>query len=78
MRQHRGSNRVGLCREQMLTDMRKLLDRLAERAGWGRGEIRTRPFRHMYCAARLQTLDAGAGAGSTPWRASSATNPMRW
>jgi hypothetical protein len=24
------------------------------------GEIRTRLFRHTYCAARLQTLDAGA------------------
>jgi len=47
-------------REQTLTDMRKLLDRLAERAGWVRGEIRTRLFRHTYCAARLQTLDAGA------------------
>jgi hypothetical protein len=47
-------------REQMLTDVRKLLDRLAERAGWARGEIRTRLFRHTYCAARLQTLDAGA------------------
>ena len=47
-------------REQMLTDVRKLLDRLAARAGWTRGEIRTRLFRHTYCAARLQTLDAGA------------------
>ena len=47
-------------REQMLTDVRKPLDRLAERAGWARGEIRTRLFRHTYCAARLQTLDAGA------------------
>jgi integrase len=47
-------------REQMLTDVRKLLDRLAERAGWARGEVRTRLFRHTYCAARLQTLDAGA------------------
>jgi integrase len=46
--------------EQMLTDVRKLLDRLAERAGWTRGVIRTRLFRHTYCAARLQTLDAGA------------------
>jgi hypothetical protein len=44
----------------MLTDVRKLLDRLAERAGRARGEIRTRLFRHTYCAARLQTLDAGA------------------
>jgi hypothetical protein len=39
---------------------RKVLDRLAERAGWKRGEIRTRLFRHTYCAARLQTLGAGA------------------
>jgi hypothetical protein len=46
--------------EQMLTDVRKLLDRLAERGGWKRGEIRTRLFRHTYCAVRLQTLDAGA------------------
>jgi integrase len=46
--------------EQMLTDVRKLVDRLAERAAWSRGEIRTRMFRHSYCAARLQTLDAGA------------------
>jgi hypothetical protein len=44
----------------MLTDVRKLLDRLAARAGWRPGEIRTRLFRHTYCAARLQTLDAGA------------------
>jgi hypothetical protein len=72
MRQHRGSNRVGLCREQMLTDMRKLLDRLAERAGWGQGEIRTRPFPHMYCAARLQTrtpapvLDLRRGVRARP------------
>jgi integrase len=47
-------------REQMLTDVRRPLDRLAERAGWKRGEIWTRLFRHTYCAARLQTLDAGA------------------
>ena len=44
----------------MLTDVRKLLDRLAARVGWTRCEIRTRLFRHTYCAARLQTLDAGA------------------
>ena len=44
----------------MLTDVGKLLDRLATRAGWTRGEIRTLLFRHTYCAARLQALDAGA------------------
>ncbi len=46
-------------REGMITDIRKLLDRVAIRAGWNRGEIRTKIFRHTYCAARLQTLDGG-------------------
>jgi integrase len=46
--------------EAMLTDFRKLLDAVAERAGWKAGEIRSKMFRHTYCAARLQTLDAGA------------------
>jgi integrase len=46
--------------EAMLTDFRKLLDAMAERAGWRRGEIRSKMFRHTYCAARLQTLDRGA------------------
>jgi integrase len=27
--------------------------------GWQPGEIRTKIFRHSYCAARLQTLDQG-------------------
>jgi hypothetical protein len=44
----------------MLTDVGMLLERLGERAGWARGEIRTRLFRHTCCAARMQTLDAGA------------------
>jgi integrase len=44
----------------MLTDARKLLDAVAERAGWKAGEIRTKMFRHTYCAARLQCLDRGA------------------
>jgi integrase len=46
--------------EAMLVETRKLLDRVAERVGWKRGEIRHRVFRHTYCAARLQTLDRGA------------------
>lgn len=46
--------------EAMLTDTRKLLDNIAERAGWKAGEIRTKMFRHTYCATRLQTLDHGA------------------
>jgi hypothetical protein len=44
----------------MLTDVRKLIDRVALRAGWTAGELTTRTFRHTWCAARLQTLDRGA------------------
>lgn len=47
-------------KETMVRDLRKALDRIAERAGWNAGEIRTKIFRHSYCAARLQTLDRGA------------------
>jgi integrase len=47
----------------MRTDVRKLLDRLGERAGWKAGEIRSKMFRQTYCAARLQTLDHGAPVG---------------
>jgi integrase len=40
----------------MITDgLRKALDAAAGRVGWQPGEIRTRMFRHTYCAARLQT-----------------------
>ena len=46
--------------EEMLTDFRKLLDAVAVRAGWKPGEIRSKMFRHTYCATRLQTLDGGA------------------
>jgi integrase len=46
--------------EAMVTDFRKLLDAVAVRAGWKPGEIRSKMFRHSYCAARLQTLDQGA------------------
>jgi integrase len=44
----------------MVSDFRKALDAVAERAGWKAGEIRSKAFRHTYCAARLQTLDRGA------------------
>ena len=46
--------------EAMLADFRKLLDAVAGRSGWKPGEIRSKMFRHMYCAARLQSLDQGA------------------
>lgn len=45
--------------ERMLSDQRTLLDRLGERAGLTDKKIRTKMFRHTYCAARLQTLDGG-------------------
>jgi integrase len=47
-------------KEAMLSDWRGTLDRVAMRAGWERGEIRSKMFRHTYCSARLQTLDGGA------------------
>ena len=47
----------------MRRDIRGLLDRLGERAGWKAGEIRAKMFRHTYCAARLQTLDNGSPGG---------------
>jgi integrase len=43
----------------MSTDVRKILDAVAERAGWGAGEIRSKMFRHTYTAARLQTVERG-------------------
>jgi len=47
-------------REQPIQDVRGLLDRIATRAGLGKDSLRTKMFRHTYCAARLQTLDRGA------------------
>ncbi len=44
----------------MVTDWWKLMDRIAARAGWKPGEIRSKLFRHTYAAARLQMLDEGA------------------
>ena len=44
---------------RMITDIRKQMDKVAMTAGWQPGEIRTKIFRHTYCAARLQTLDQG-------------------
>ena len=51
--------------ERMVRDLRKGIDAVAKRAGWGSGEITTKMFRHTYCAARLQSLDRGAPV--SPW-----------
>jgi integrase len=45
---------------RLITDIRKALGTLAKRAGFEGPELRTKAFRHTYCAARLQTLDRGA------------------
>jgi integrase len=44
--------------EGLITDTRKALDAIADRVGLE--EIRTKAFRHTYCATRLQTVDRGA------------------
>ena len=41
-------------------DIHRLLDRVAVRAGLAAGELRSKAFRHTYCAARIQTLDRGS------------------
>jgi integrase len=45
-------------------DCHKLLDAVATRAGWRASEIRSKRFRHTYCAVRLQTLDQGAAVSA--------------
>lgn len=42
---------------KMIRDTRTGLDKVARRCGLQEGEVRTRLFRHTYCAARLQTFD---------------------
>src|SRR6184192_3443625 len=64
--------------ETRLSEFRKLLDAVAVRAGWQRGEIRSKMFRHTYCAARLQTLDQGARSACSPSRKSRVTEAKPW
>lgn len=52
------ASRVALVKP--VVDFRRALDNVAVRAGWRRGEIRSRMFRTTYTAARLQGLDNGA------------------
>ena len=44
----------------MLSDFRKVLNRVTVPAGWESGAITSKMFRHPYCSARLATLDRGA------------------
>jgi integrase len=50
----------GCDREQPIQDVPGPLDRIAIRAGLQANSLRTKMFRHTYCAGRLQTLDRGA------------------
>lgn len=47
-------------REAMMTNVQKLVDAVAKRAGWKRGEITPKMFRHTYISARIQTTQHGA------------------
>ncbi|HUK20998.1 MAG TPA: hypothetical protein VLV45_05510 [Gemmatimonadales bacterium] len=51
------SNRSG--QEAMVTNMQKIVDGVAKRAGWKRGEITPKMFRHTYISARIQTTKHG-------------------
>jgi len=44
---------------ERLVDPRTILAAVAVAGGWKAEEITSKMFRHTYCAARLQTLDAG-------------------
>jgi integrase len=44
----------------MITDLRRVLDTIGERAGFPEGHVRLHMLRHTYTAARIQTLDRGA------------------
>jgi integrase len=47
-------------REAMLTDFRKVVNRVTVPAGWEPGAITSKMFRHTYASSRLQTVDRGA------------------
>jgi len=50
----------------MVHDIRKSLDATARRCGIEGGRMRTRPFRHTYCSARLQTVQRILKPGGDP------------
>jgi integrase len=45
--------------ERPFRDLRKALDAVSKSLEFPAGSVRTKAFRHTYCAARLQTLDRG-------------------
>lgn len=65
--------RFGEGGESMITDFRKVVNRVTVPAGWESGAITSKMFRHTYCSARLQTLDRGASVHSGRPNRNSAT-----
>lgn len=51
---------------EMVGDLRKSFDDMAELCGFDEKEVRTRPFRHTYCSARLQTVNRILKPGKAP------------
>ena len=49
--------------EALIVDFRKTLDAVAMRAGWERGEIRSKMFRHREssCGPHLAVMEGGGG-----------------
>ena len=50
----------------MIGDVRKSLDTMGRLCGSEAGEVRTRAFRHTYCATRLQTVERIVKPGRDP------------
>lgn len=44
----------------LIHDVRKALDEIGKRVEFGEAEIRTKVFRHTFCAAALQLTEGGA------------------
>lgn len=56
-------------------DLRKSLDAIGKLCGMEEGEVRTKAFRHTYCAARLQTVQRIVRPGADP---STDNDPYEW
>lgn len=59
----------------LVGDLRKTLDEVGEAVGLDEGDVRTKAFRHTYCAARLQTVQRIVRPGADP---AEDENPYEW
>ena len=67
-----------LSSEALITDCRKALDAVAMRAGWNKGEIRSKMFRHTYCSPGFKRLMVARRCRRSRWGRNSATAGLRW